>query len=116
MTTIPEWVRHPNVDGDRLMVAAWLWLQGEADAALGIAGSVLGRLAPEDVVVAIAEALGEYAECHDDPQHFGWTRYALERPGGGSTWLEWGELICEELLEGAQRRVTLALVRAEVAA
>jgi hypothetical protein len=104
MTYIPEWVRHPdNVDADRVLLAGWFLRQGEADIAYGIARSItpvfLGFV--EQHVQRIAELLGDWDSCLNDPRTFAYVSEGLHHPAAGVTWDEWGVGQREQILADA---------------
>lgn len=104
---LPEHVRHTDVDADRLMIAAWLRLQGDD----GGIGTMLARGVDVD---ELAEVLGAFEACFDDAERYAWVTYAQGRPGGGSTWLEWGERECERLLADARAHASRLAAAARV--
>jgi hypothetical protein len=104
VTRIPEWVRHEQVDPDRILIAAWLYAQGEADTALGIARTVVPTHRQEFVDRALpelAEMLGDYEQCFDDPARYGWVTFGMERPGPGG-WDEFAVTRCEQIIVDAR--------------
>lgn len=92
---LPAWLRNADPDADRLLVAAWLLVQGEDDAAVGIARSVnrsLGRAQ----LAEVAELIGCYRDCQDDPRTYAYVRYGLT---GASCWDTWAGQECEDVLD-----------------
>lgn len=106
---LPAWVRHDQVDPDRLMIAGWLWAQGDDYTALGLACSVVPALAHTDrervagVVAEVADLLAKHRDCFDDAERYAWVEHGISRPGSGLSWLEWSEVECASLLAEAQR-------------
>lgn len=90
---IPEWVRHDEVDPDRIMIAAFFYLHGDRDIALHIARSVVPphrQLDIERQLPDIAEILEQYEHCLSDPQDFAMFSEGRLSPPPNWSWEEWG--------------------------
>lgn len=79
--TFPAWLRHDNHDTDRILIAAWLRRQGEHDAAMLVARSVIQphrEAELEGKLAEIVELLGEWDDCYDNPRQYAFVSEGLE--------------------------------------
>lgn len=104
---IPEFVRHDEVDPDRIMVAAWLYLHGDRDVAMAIARSVVPVYRQHRIehdLPLIAELLGQHQHCEDNPADFANFTEGRLAPPVNWTWEEWGDEHCGQLAADARVR------------
>ena len=102
-STIPEWLRDDDIDTDRALLAAWLYLRGDDDAYAVLVRSVRGQQPLSVDWMRYADEFAELLGIHDrlsdgcasDVRDVAYTVYGDRVPAG--SWREYADRAIEDL-------------------
>lgn len=94
----PAWLNHADETTQTILSACYLDYVGYNDEAAVLTQPLFGRHTPHDELEQIVELIGAHEHCFDDAQNYAYISEGLLSPGIGSTWLEWSERQCEQIL------------------